>query len=266
MLNCGLLTSNSKSAKKLYFSYTAKNMSSVACPWGGNPPVQMVKGLTSPGNQFSYDFVASFCTPMTLKELTAAAPGTYVSAAKLQENCLNVKKLTSADQKIYGYVNNPVSDDCDHILSSISALSRSQATLIQTFNGQSTVVVNMQCSESGNADLWQASGSKGNTATPAYTINAQWKAACNGVSFGSSASESGGGVFGIAIIIILLVGIVLYIVGMVVFNKFVKKKEGRDIAPHPDFWSAVPGYIKDGHKFVFAKVTGKGQQTEYSSA
>lgn len=57
--------------------------------------------------------------------------------------------------------------------------------------------------------------------------------------------------------IVLLVVVVVYVVAGGVFQWKVKHASGLDLIPNRAFWSALPGYIKDGFVFCYAKIRGK---------
>ena len=65
---------------------------------------------------------------------------------------------------------------------------------------------------------------------------------------------SGGGLtWGGVMIIILSVVLVVYVGGMVAFAYFRQNKRGKELIPNPDFWSSIPGLVKDGCKFSYEK-------------
>ena len=86
-----------------------------------------------------------------------------------------------------------------------------------------------------------------------YAIGLQSRFVCNGrpptPSDGpdEDGGLSGGGVF----VIILSVVLVVYVGGMVAFAYFKENKRGKDLIPHPDFWSSIPGLVKDGCKYTY---------------
>ena len=96
------------------------------------------------------------------------------------------------------------------------------------------------------------------------TMTAEWIAACdNFTGFGSvptpqpqpqaAAGDDPKGYFGTALIIILIVGVVLYLIGGIAYNKI---KGGTGTHIHGEFWSSVPDHFINGHKFVRSKFTG----------
>ena len=42
----------------------------------------------------------------------------------------------------------------------------------------------------------------------------------------------------------LLVLVVIYIVGGIIINKFVRKPEDGTLVPNKEFWKGLPGYVK----------------------
>lgn len=71
----------------------------------------------------------------------------------------------------------------------------------------------------------------------------------------------GGGLGGGSIFLIILVSLLfVYFVGGIIYNKFVKKEGFKPL--HAEFWSDLPGLVKDGCMFVVSKVKG-GSQDKY---
>jgi hypothetical protein len=76
---------------------------------------------------------------------------------------------------------------------------------------------------------------------------------------------SGGGLPAGAIFLIILVALaVIYLAVFAVYNRFRHQRSGVDLIAHRTFWVAVPVYAKDGVRFLFYKVTGKGAPTYQS--
>jgi len=64
-------------------------------------------------------------------------------------------------------------------------------------------------------------------------------------------SMTGGEVFATVVLVLLLVGVVAYIaIGMVVNWKFKGAQTVPEMIPHKEFWASIPGYVRDGCKFV----------------
>ena len=72
---------------------------------------------------------------------------------------------------------------------------------------------------------------------------------------GGGKKKEGGGIGGVIFIIIVLAGSSVYFAGGFIFNWKVKHLEGRERIPHLDFWTGLPGLIKEGVRFLKAKVT-----------
>ena len=75
---------------------------------------------------------------------------------------------------------------------------------------------------------------------------------------GGASGAIGGG--DILVIVFFVGGLSYFGAGFIVMWK-VKKQEGKDRIPNKDFWFALPGLVKEGFRFVKAKVT----RTEYSA-
>lgn len=64
----------------------------------------------------------------------------------------------------------------------------------------------------------------------------------------------------------LLVIVVVYFVGGVLFMKFKREASGKDLIPNVEFWSSIPGLVKDGIKFSYNHTIGKcSSRSGYSS-
>lgn len=61
--------------------------------------------------------------------------------------------------------------------------------------------------------------------------------------------------FGWVFVIIVLCGLFLYFVLGIIILKFALHKEGREVVPQVEFWSALPGLVLDGIKFTWRKIT-----------
>ena len=61
------------------------------------------------------------------------------------------------------------------------------------------------------------------------------------------------------VIAFFVIGIV-YFGGGFVFNMKVKNLEGRERIPHVDFWTGLPGLVKEGFRFTKSKAT----RTDYA--
>jgi len=71
-------------------------------------------------------------------------------------------------------------------------------------------------------------------------------------SEGGSSGLSGGSI----LLIILLVLVVVYIVGGILFNRFYRHESGVGLIPNLEFWSTLPGLVKDGVMFIVNKARG----------
>lgn len=79
--------------------------------------------------------------------------------------------------------------------------------------------------------------------------------------------EGGGGLsIGSILVIIFFVGIIVYFAAGIVFMVFVKKESGPKIVPNVNFWTALPGYIKDGGLFIYNSARGnRGEYTQFGA-
>eukprot|EP00048_Salpingoeca_helianthica_P006783 m.102585 g.102585 ORF g.102585 m.102585 type:complete len:288 (+) comp14122_c2_seq1:35-898(+) len=77
---------------------------------------------------------------------------------------------------------------------------------------------------------------------------------------GSSSSSSSTSLdVGWILVIVLLCSLFVYFVGGMVFLKYKRQASGREMVPNVEFWSSLPGLIKDGFLFTVAKV----RRTDY---
>jgi len=147
-----------------------------------------------------------------------------------------------------------------------AALADGSEGFILTFEGgedNRKAVINFKCDKNAKTGLLQF-----NQENPQHTyiFTCATEYACAGAAPPPNKGGGGGGISGGWIFIIILVCVVvLYLIGGVIFNKFVAKKEGVEIIPNSYFWLALPGLIKDGHVYVYRKVMhlfGRGHYEE----
>jgi cation-dependent mannose-6-phosphate receptor len=60
----------------------------------------------------------------------------------------------------------------------------------------------------------------------------------------------------------LFVLVAVYFVGGILFNKYYRKMEGREVVPNVAFWADLPGLVKDGAMFIVNKA--RGRDSSYS--
>ena len=68
-----------------------------------------------------------------------------------------------------------------------------------------------------------------------------------------------------AVLYSALVAVIGYLVGGIVFMKFVKGAEGKEIIPNVTLWMGIPGLIKDGALFIKSKLTGFKSDANYET-
>jgi len=71
---------------------------------------------------------------------------------------------------------------------------------------------------------------------------------------GGGGKLSGGSI----LLILLLVVVIVYLVAGVLFNKLKAQKNGVELVPNIDFWTSLPGLVKDGIMFPIRKIQGRG--------
>jgi len=100
--------------------------------------------------------------------------------------------------------------------------------------------------------------------TPTNFYNFQWVSAyacpiggSNGPSPptpGGGGGLSGGGIF----LILLFCLLVVYVAAGITYNVVKKKATGKEIIPNVEFWSALPGLVKDGVMFIVNSTCRRG--------
>ncbi|XP_065053220.1 uncharacterized protein LOC135682309 [Rhopilema esculentum] len=90
-----------------------------------------------------------------------------------------------------------------------------------------------------------------------YGLTVTTKCACPGACSHlspQSASSSTGLSTGSVLCIVLLVLVVVYLIGGVLINKFVRHEENSELFPNKTFWKGFPVLVKDGCIFTFRKI------------
>lgn len=64
-------------------------------------------------------------------------------------------------------------------------------------------------------------------------------------------------------LIILAVVIPLYLIGGVLYNKYVKGRSGSAMIPNHTFWSNLPGLCADGFRFMICRAPVGAKNEEY---
>jgi len=90
--------------------------------------------------------------------------------------------------------------------------------------------------------------------TPSKFYNFKWVSqyACPTNHAGNQVS--GGFIF----LLVVLFCMIAYIVGGIIFNKFKRQAHGLELIPNVEFWTSLPGLIKDGVMFIVNSVRGRG--------
>lgn len=74
----------------------------------------------------------------------------------------------------------------------------------------------------------------------------------NGPSHNSGDEEEGGA--GGILLIVFFCSLIVYFTGGVAYNWKVKNLEGKERVPNLEFWTGLPGLIKEGFRFTIAKI------------
>ncbi|XP_048245818.1 cation-dependent mannose-6-phosphate receptor-like isoform X2 [Haliotis rufescens] len=124
---------------------------------------------------------------------------------------------------------------------------------IQYTDGAKTLYVTLKCDKKVTGKL-DVTGEKP-ARSQQYYLTLHSKHACPG----SGGGEGSGPVSIGTVVVIAISGcVILYIVGGVIFQKFVRKASGAELLPNYSFWYSVFGAIHTGLLFVFR--CGKGNK------
>ncbi|XP_066919936.1 uncharacterized protein [Clytia hemisphaerica] len=131
-------------------------------------------------------------------------------------------------------------------------------TFIYTLTGAAepaTIRIVLHCTQDsgiGKMSDFDISGQGSTFKSTLLSKYACWKRSGGG---GGSGAKSGGLSKGSILCISLLVISVVYIVGGILINKYVRKvDESTSLCPNAEFWKVLPGYIKDGFMFTKSKI------------
>ncbi|XP_006819098.1 uncharacterized protein LOC102807910 [Saccoglossus kowalevskii] len=131
-----------------------------------------------------------------------------------------------------------------------------------TYKGTGTVdplertsKVKLICTPGGITDTLHAYGSADFSTNYDFDLSSKYCCPIDGGNGGLSA--------GSVLCIIAVVLVVVYLIGGILFNKFIRHAEGSDVIPNKQFWAALPALIKDG--FLFAISPCRKGSSPYSS-
>ncbi|XP_070565872.1 cation-dependent mannose-6-phosphate receptor-like [Ptychodera flava] len=132
-----------------------------------------------------------------------------------------------------------------------AAFSSSGGNVVIKYTGEGTEhtgtrisKVILKCTPPGSPDTLVVDGE---LVTQEYDFELSSPHCCPKAGGGSG----GGGIsVGTILCIVALVVVVVYVIGGVLFMKFVKHEEGTDVIPNKEFWTGVPALVKDGVLFV----------------
>ncbi|XP_022099026.1 uncharacterized protein LOC110983780 isoform X1 [Acanthaster planci] len=114
--------------------------------------------------------------------------------------------------------------------------------------GRSTIV-ELRCDETAKEPKLDVLGEIPDLSKK-YYFRMTTECACPGKC--GKALPEGGISAGSVICIIFAVLLVVYVIGGVLFMKFVRGAEGTELLPNSGFWLSLPGYIKDGFMFIIS--------------
>ena len=133
-------------------------------------------------------------------------------------------------------------------------------TLVYTNTG-GTFKVQLVCDADKEGDLTNAAQDP--SLPYDYSMTLTTKYACSDIApppagHGGKGSGSSGLSPGSIMLIVFFVCITVYLVGGILFNKFYRGANGKEIVPQVDFWIALPGLARDGALFSWNKVRSLG--------
>lgn len=126
--------------------------------------------------------------------------------------------------------------------------------------GRSSLIT-ITCDETAKTPSYTADGEDPNN-QGTYDMSIKTRFVCPKYACGAPAPAGSGAGGGTIVVILFFVCVIVYFGGGFVFLKFVKKTDGTPV-PQAEFWSSLPGLIKDGFRFTKAKLTG--QTANYES-
>ncbi|ESO96336.1 hypothetical protein LOTGIDRAFT_174858 [Lottia gigantea] len=141
-----------------------------------------------------------------------------------------------------------------------SAAFSYDGTDVQIFYSKFTDVerqtfVTLKCDPSATTPTISAEGEQG---AAQYYFTLTTNCACAGTCASSSPSNEDEGIStGTILCILLLVGGFLYIALGMAFMRTRRQASGAEMIPNRNFWTAIPGLIKDGFMFTIGKIRGK---------
>jgi hypothetical protein len=144
----------------------------------------------------------------------------------------------------------PWFEDCIGIFTSAVPMPNNAGVELMYDNGDWGAIgrVKLMC----NPDATELSTPKGESFNKIMIVDSKY--ACPVTSLGSL---SAGSIF----MIIVLVLVLVYIIGGVLYNRFRNNKSGVDMIPNAEFWVLFPSYVKGGGQYVVSKVKGGGGST-----
>ncbi|XP_076437068.1 cation-dependent mannose-6-phosphate receptor-like [Babylonia areolata] len=111
-----------------------------------------------------------------------------------------------------------------------------------------TLVVSLECHPDAIPGSLEVAGE---LVTLSYVMTLKSCYCCPGAS-----CQSGGGIsVGSVLLIVFFSLLIVYVVAGVLYMKFVKKSEGKELIPNHSFWTALPGLVKDGALYTFRRVS-----------
>jgi|EP01043_Picozoa_sp_COSAG02_P037149 hypothetical protein len=119
-------------------------------------------------------------------------------------------------------------------------------TFLYGYSGNQ-LTVTLECS------FGAGKGTPGAVTGTAPNFNVMWKTnyACEGGA--AKGGSEGGGAWGMMFLIFFFLGSGMYVGGGAYYNNQTKNAVGVQALPHLEFWSTIPGLVKDGVTFSKAK-------------
>lgn len=126
-----------------------------------------------------------------------------------------------------------------------------------------TLTVTLECDPTASTPNLQIPGE---TSTNVYEYTLKSECCCaNGCE---AVVYSNGLSFGSILCIIFSCLLFVYLVAGVLYMKFIRKAEGKEVIPNYSMWVQVPGLVKDGGKFTYSRIgqlCGKKSPSTYDN-
>jgi hypothetical protein len=166
-------------------------------------------------------------------------------------NCYFITDVQSVAQTTYTFTG-----------SASAGITAVTATIPKTGNGRGITEIVVTCSESG-AITWATVGDSANPGTYEFDVVGPCIPGGGGGGGEPAHGDPDKTEVGWILTGLLLGGGLVYFAGGTVYNQKYKGSNGKESIPNYDFWTSIPGLIKDGFGFTISivreKISGGGE-------